>query len=82
VLSLVGPKTPVPTTSRKNIPRIGENAIELEDRTVIQLSNIKEIADGMHVIGAPQHPLIRAINAELEQGYGVVYLLDITWAGV
>lgn len=79
---LVGPKTPRPTISRRDgqlgIPHISETSIELADGTIIRLSDIKEISDCGVVLGAPNHPLVRAINAEIEQGHSVVYLLFVS----
>ncbi len=61
--------------------RLGEASIELADGTVIALTDIKEISAPEIVIGQSNHPLTSAINSELKEGHGVVYLLYITKDG-
>lgn len=86
---LVGPKTPRPISLRNDqpksgqlsAPKLGKTSIELSDGTIIQLSDIKKVSDCDLVLGAPNHPLVRAIKAEIELGYGVVYLLFVSENG-
>lgn len=86
---LVGPKTPRPITLTNDQPKSGQlrapqlrkTSIELSDGTIIQLSDIKKVSDCDLVLGAPNHPLVRAINAEIEQGHGVIYLLFVSENG-
>lgn len=66
---------------RTSPPQISETAVELEDGIIVPFSNIKEISDGRKVLGAPNHPLIKAINAEFDQGFEVVYILFVTKNG-
>ena len=76
----IGPKIPPLKLNNEHSEdiKVGDTSLTLEDGTIIQISDIKEVADGRQVIGASSHSIMRAINSELEKGHGVVYLLYVT----